>query len=518
MFFMKSGMLFSIIILHLFSIFLCVNDTSFLIIQFKGKSLQEEEQIDEDSEPMWEIDSDYPYIPKVEVYNSSTFINEWFYNGMFTFSSIGSTIIESYINMENSKLSIEKCNLNRVYSKSSISQEIYYKPLKSDSYTKKNDQIGNDIFTFPENFALTKLVKIGETKGNGLDFYFNENDNGKALCGNFGLNMNTNSDKTNLILQLKKKKYINKYIWTLKYQNVYDGIIIVGNEPHFYDSSYYMSQYCKMKAIPTQSSETAWSFKMSEVRTYDKNNNKIVLSKNKVDFLIDRGLIIGTDEYKKKIDELVFNDLIEKKICFREIKSFDDKEKGTNDEYFIYYCSLNSFKGNQYTIEKTYYNTFPSLEFYDRESNMTFSLNKDFLFHEKFSRIYFLVVFKKSENENNIWKLGEPFFCHFQFTFDQEQKTVGFYNTKLEKIPNDEYMKSLNENQSKFQIKYLILIIGLIILVGILVGLAYFFGKKFNESRKKRANELNDDDFDYSSNTKMNNTNNDTKRDYLPIN
>jgi hypothetical protein len=77
---------------------------------------------------------------------------------------------------------------------------------------------------------------------------------------------------------------------------------VVGTEPHFYNNeSFHMSQFCKIKAIPNQSPETAWSFKMDEVRTYDSNKNKVNLSQNKVDFLIDRGLIIGTDEYKKKL-------------------------------------------------------------------------------------------------------------------------------------------------------------------------------------------------------------------------
>ncbi len=35
--------------------------------------------------------------------------------------------------------------------------------------------------------------------------------------------------------------------------------------------------------------------------TYDSDKNIINLSKNKVDFLIDRRLIIRTGEYKKKL-------------------------------------------------------------------------------------------------------------------------------------------------------------------------------------------------------------------------
>jgi hypothetical protein len=260
---------------------------------------------------------------------------------------------------------------------------------------------------------------------------------------------------------------------------------------------------------------------MDEIRTFDKNKKKVVFNQNKVDFLVDRGLIIGTIEYKKQIDEIIFNELIEKKICFCETNIFYDEEKGSKDEYYIYYCNKNSFMGNKYTVEKTYYNTFPSLEFYTKEGNMTFTLNKDHLFHEIYSRAYFLVVFKKSNIENNIWKLGEPFISHFQFTFDQEQKTVGFYNLDLEKINNDEYIKNKNEsnNEEKSNLKmYIIIIIIIVVFAVLLIGLAFYFGKKLNSNRRKRANELNDEDFDYSSEKKINTNNNSSTEDSLIIN
>ena len=505
--------------------YLSLEDSSILLIPFKGKSLQKEEDPDDYTEPHWMEDDEYPYAPQRNVYNSSTFITQWFYNGMYTLSTIGSKQIESYINIENTKLSIEKCNINRAYSKSTFSQTSYYKPLSSETFSKTEKKIGNDIFTFIGDFSYKTVIKIGETKGNGLDFHFKDNDNDFAICGNIGLNF-INLDKTNLIFQLKKKGHINKYMWTLKYQTEEDGIIILGTEPHFYQSdSFFMSQYCKIKAIQNQSPETAWSFKMDEVRTYDKNNNKIHLSQNKVDFLIDRGLIIGTDEYKKVIDELIFNDLINLKICFCETNKFHDEEKGTNNEYYIYYCNKDSFMGNKYTVDKTYYNTFPSLEFYSKETQMTFTLNKDYLFHEIYDRSYFLVVFKKSKTENNIWKLGEPFFSHYQFTFDQEQKTVGFYNLNLERISNSDYLDKIKkQNKQNFEKNssgnmsiFVIIIVIVILLIILSIGIAFILGKKCNGNRKKRANELNDDDFDYSSQNKLN-SNNSTTEDNLVIN
>ena len=377
----------------------CLSNSSILLFQFKGKSLHKEEDSDSDenTEPYWEEDTDYPFIPIKKVYNSSTFISEWFYNGMYTFSEIGSKKIESYINIQNSKLSIEKCNINRAYSKTTMTEKNYYKPQTSKTYTKINEKTGNDIFYFSEDFKFQKKTKIGETKGNGLYFYFNEDNDNYALCGNYGLNLN--NDETNLILQLKKKNYINKYIWTLKYQTNNDGIFILGKEPHFFkNSTFKESHFFEIKAIPNQSPDTNWSFKIDEIRTYD-NTSKIVLSQNKVDFLIDRGLIIGTDEYKQKIDELVFNNLIdEKKICFRETKDFHDFEKQNIDEYYIYYCYKDSFMKSEFTIESTYYNTFPPIELYDRESNMTFSLNKEEI-EKQGVKIYFANTKKLEKNK-----------------------------------------------------------------------------------------------------------------------
>ena len=161
--------------------------------------------------------------------------------------------------------------------------------------------------------------------------------------------------------------------------------------------------------------------------------------------------------------------------------------------------------GNKYTIDKTPYNTFPSLEFYIKESNMTFTLSKEHLFHEIYERVYFLVVFKKSDNSNNFWKLGEPFFSHFQFTFDQEKKIIGFYNPIMPRIDNNEFMRKMEQSkksETSYNIYYIIGICFLIVII--LAGGAYYLGKKLNENRKKRANELNDEDFEYSSSKSIN--------------
>ena len=138
---------------------------------------------------------------------------------------------------------------------------------------------------------------------------------------------------------------------------------------------------------------------------------------------------------------------------------------------------------------------------------MTFTLDKHDLFVEKFDRIYFLVIFKKSDIENNIWELGEPFFYKTRnnpIIFDQDDKKIGFYNLNLPKISNEEYnnnnKKSKEEEKSSNNI---ILYLGIGIGTIILFVLAFYLGKFFNGKRKKRANELTDD-FDYSSDKPFN--------------
>ena len=518
MFMKKSNKFYSILLLSLFSFSFCLNESSIILLPFKTKSLQKEEDDEDWTEPYIDENStDWPYVPDKTVFNASQFINKWFYNGLNIPCTINKKIIESYLNMGNSLLSIEKCDSQKVVSP--IRGSYCYKPLNSTTYIKKGEKKGNDIFTFIGDLHYKTNIQIGE-KGNGLDFYFNENDNGEDLCGNFGFNMDSALDDTNLITQLKKKDYINKYLWTIKYLVEDDGIIILGNKPHFYDNySYYMSQYCEFKAIPTQSKETAWSFQIDEIRIKKKNAENIILSDKKIDFLPDRGLIIGTDNYKKKIDELIFNDLINKKICFSEDTNYIDKEKGINDIYIVYYCDRSKFIGNKYSSVKTYFSSFPSLEFYIKEINMTFTLSNDNLFHELYNRSYFLVAFKKSGGDN-IWKLGEPFFSRFQFTFDQENKLVGVYNPVMPKINNEEYQNQTDgqnqiyDSDAEYKKKIIVIIVVSVVAVIILGIGAFFLGKKMYEIRKKRANELKDD-FDYtaSDNINENKENDDNNKD-----
>ena len=94
--------------------------------------------------------------------------------------------------------------------------------------------------------------------------------------------------------------------------------------------------------------------------------------------------------------------------------------------------------------------------------------------------------------------------------FDYDSKTIGFYDKnrriKKEEIKNrDIYNNSSNTKEENNNIKSNIIkyIIQHLIFFIIIIA-TFYLGMKIKESRKKRANELKDDDFEYSSH---NNTN-----------
>ena len=121
--------------------------------------------------------------------------------------------------------------------------------------------------------------------------------------------------------------------------------------------------------------------------------------------------------------------------------------------------------------------------------------------------LYFEIIFEKNSN-NTIWKLGEPFTSLYKFVFNQEQKTIGFYNPLLKKIPNSEFdfdnieknNTYINNNDGSNSIMKTVLnyiLYFLCILVCILI--IFFILKKLYMKRKKRANELKED-YDYLPN------------------
>ena len=130
--------------------------------------------------------------------------------------------------------------------------------------------------------------------------------------------------------------------------------------------------------------------------------------------------------------------------------------------------------------------------FLKKDFGVIFELTSDNLFKLINDKYYFMVMFPtyRAAMESEFWRLGEIFLKKYVFTIDQDGKTIGFYNYNI---------KGEGEEEEKNNAPVL-LIVCLVFGVLILVGVAFYFGTKFVKQRKKRANELKDDEYDYNTN------------------
>jgi len=342
----------------------------------------------------------------------------------------------------------------------------------------------------------------------------------------------------NFILELKSKIIISDTIWSIKYNNKYEGELIIGDElfeynPIKYPKLNYSTIYYKANYL----------FNFESIYVQENwNNNKEVSNKvsdfnvTTVKLHINSGFIIGTNEYKEFIDKYFFNKLIKRNICRVDlIKYFSNNNTYTqfnNTSFYVYSCYKREFEGQ--TSERhpstNHFNDFPNLVFSSKHLEYDFKLTKDDLFEKISGRYYFYVIFannftdSKKNNLEEIWYLGEPFYKKYFFSVNLDSKTIGFYIDKIHNYKNinktqntdktnmDYYFKGKINNIVKYIIE---IIVGIILLF-----MAYYIGVTVREKRRKRANELKDDNYEYlpEKNKSINDISDDSKKQQIELN
>ena len=342
----------------------------------------------------------------------------------------------------------------------------------------------------------------------------------------------------NFIRDLKSKKVTNKTIWSIKYNNKYEGEFIIGNElfeynPIKYPKSKYSTTYIKINL----------SIFFESIYVQDIWHNKDAKNKNDSNFKItsanlniNSGFIIGTNEYKEYIDKYFFNKLIERNICRVDlIKYFSNNntnKKFNNINFYVYSCYKREFEGqtSEGHPSTNYFNDFPNLVFSSKTMEYDFKLTKDDLFEQISGRYYFFVIFAKNftdskkYNPKEIWYLGEPFYKKYSFSVNLDSKTIGFYVDKIHNYNNINKTQNVDKSNMDYNfkgkmnnvIKYIIEIIAGIILLFI----AYCIGVTVREKRRKRANELKDDNYEYlpEKNKSINDISDDSKKQQIELN
>ena len=227
------------------------------------------------------------------------------------------------------------------------------------------------------------------------------------------------------------------------------------------------------------------SYSIQNKNIYESLDNRITFN-NEINYMI------GTKNFFKSINETFFSNYIKNNICIIE----NIEARGI----YIIICQ----KEIMAKISE-----FPKISLSNEKLDFIFELTYKDLFIEFNNRILFLIIY--NEYGYDFWTLGKIFMIKYPFIFDYEKKTINFPNIyNIDKYKNDNNNnKEDNENKSFWDLLKIIIII-LLIIFGIIVG--FLIGKYiWNNNRKKRANEL-DDDFDYinkeqDKNEKINNNN-----------
>lgn len=379
-------------------------------------------------------------------------------------SSAGSYFIRSYRDIK----AIEKIKINLLNYNNNITKEINIDDmnfiLEADNWTKK------------KNTDKTKIYNLNI----GLQILYDNKNTYEKYNYSF-------------IYQLKKKKIINNYHWSVFFEkgknkngknlyNVNDLIntnaeLIIGDYPHKYRPNILDEN----QLITIKSNHLFWNLYFSNIYYFsnDKINKKQIISCPNAELSFNSFLINAPMSYYTYINKHYFKKYIDDNLCHYRYSG----------ELLILYCDK-SEKFNINELEK-----FPTLYFQHDELDYTFELTYEDLFTDKDNKFWFLVCFE-SYYEIDRWILGNIFLRKYYFVFNQDSKTIGFYNLnfprKLKSKKEKEGEKEKIIINKKMNLKYIIIILCLGSLLFIYIGIAItkMIYKKY--PNKKKALELNE--------------------------
>ena len=340
---------------------------------------------------------------------------------------------------------------------------------------KKTEKIEDFQFKFEE-----------PRKSWGKDDIFN-----KLFCADIGFQINREKKVwSKLLKQLKQNNLIDSYKITMNYSSDNEGYFYIGNFPHEYDQSNFKEfQLISTYAIP-RASFCQFRILMEDVYSIINETKKFIISYKEVFFHLELGLIECPVDYFNFIKNVFFKDYLNKSIC-----SLEYMTKNLNNYYMITCEDDISFD----------LKSFPGINFYHSELNKTFVLDYNDLFHHENNKYYFLIIY--STFSGSYWKLGKPFLKKYQITLDLDSKLIYFY---------DSFKKYNKENNDKIEDGDLytinlkeILLITLCCFLFVILFVVLIKGIK--KSRKKRANELKDDEYDYTGSDNINTDNESNK-------
>lgn len=422
-------------------------------------------------------------------YNSTHFMNDYFIRLLYTTIKMGNPEQEIKV-----LITYEDCGYKIGLAKRCIYEDSYYlshydKSISkdfnyTDVYPYHINEFGEDSWSAEDSIHLYTDMKLKKYEYfKKLGFYLGSDTN-QPLCGIIGLTMNeyqTYCPKLSFITNLKSRDIIDNQKWIIKYTSDDEGLLIIGT-----NMKDIISKFDENKLFPVYSRKVAgtypWSFDIDKIIIGD-NLDELTSKEMWIEIISDFSFLIGNSGYLKFIENYLEEEF-EKGICSKNKYKIEFPES----EYYNIECDKEK-------ISEEMIKNFPSLTFVSKQLGTTIYFDGKQLFTETKYKYFFNVIFPVYGG--SLWIFGQLFLKNYPVMINLDQNLIEIYKDKED---NNE-----KKDTKKFTASQLsLLIILIIVLVAITGVVSYFLGKYLNKMRKKKANELNDDEYDYTSKEDIN--------------
>ena len=422
-----------------------------------------------------------------EILNKDNIIQFLVNNDIITNISFGSQKekFEISIKLQNDSTFVisDSCPQNNKAKKFNETQSDTYDVIVKESryftYAFEYATLSKDnIILYLNNINLVRINNFKFMLGNTLWY-----DTEKDMSGILGLKLSNKDDipkDTDFITQLKDFNITDSSVFGLEYKENNSGFFYVGNYLHEFNKNFSEKDLTKFHAGNKNYKTKEWEIDIDLITNDINEENVIVQEETFLRLYYELGVMASPSFYHDFIKENFFQIYLNKSICQEKI--YVDTVS-ILDKYEYIVCDKHDFK-----IE-----SFPPLNFYNRECNFTFSFNYKDLFYEFDDKFYFLIVFPRYPIDVIYWYVGKPFIKKYKLFLNKYDKIIALYEKEYEQKENKgKEIIIVKKSQS-----YILFIVLSVCLLIVLLGVLYYF-LVIKKGRKKRANELEEDDVDYN--------------------
>ena len=348
-------------------------------------------------------------------------------------------------------------------------------PFNHSFYSIKNTCYGK------EKLYLFKDFNLKEKNLFDIGFIHSSNETNICFFASLQISESLADQKVNLFIQLKNLINSNDVTWSLKFTSPDSGFLIfgdiIGNDKLKFYNDNIEENYMTSTFYSYSKTSIYWKLYFDKIIFGDY----VIKSDSELYFYINflsRFITVPSkyfDEIKSKY--LLINKDGTNKICFQE-----------SMELFFnaIYCNKKEYLELTDNFKK-----LPNLDLFGHQFGVNFTFTPKDLFLEKDDKLYFYIGYNSYKKDQ--WVMGTIFLEKYIIVFNNNEITLKI----LQRPDNYKEEKIIYQNDKT---KITVAVVLGIILSGLVFGfLGIFYGKKIYDKRKKKANELNDDDYEYSA-------------------